>query len=110
MAAMTKTPPFMPRPRPLLAGQAEGPVQAAGGSGAVQGDADDDVPLLARLEQQALARGAGVAGLDADRARIAGEERVEVLPQVGVVPGAGREPVAARAHDRAEGRERHGGA
>lgn len=66
----------------LLTREAESPVQDAGGIGyveaadgtrAVQGDADDDVSLPARLEQQALARGAGVAGLDADRARIAAD-------------------------------------
>jgi MFS family permease len=66
----------------LLTRKTESPVQEAGGVGyvdagdgtrAVQGDADDNVSLAARLEQQALARGAGVAGLDADRAGIAAD-------------------------------------
>jgi MFS family permease len=66
----------------LLTRKAEGPVQDAGrvayvdaGDGAwtVQGDADDDVPVPGRLEEQALPCGAGVAGLDADRAGIAAD-------------------------------------
>src|SRR5690348_4157138 len=79
---------------------AEGPVQDAGrvgrihaadGAGAVQGDADDAVAVPGRLEQQALPGGPGVPGLDPDRARVAAEQRVEVLPPVGVVPGTGGE-------------------
>src|SRR5216684_4969422 len=74
---------------------AEGPVQeadgvggvrGADGAGAVQGHADDGVAVPGRLEQQALPGGPRVAGLDADRARVMAEQRVEVLPQVGVVP------------------------
>ncbi|HEY2263873.1 MAG TPA: MFS transporter, partial [Streptosporangiaceae bacterium] len=66
----------------LLTRKTESPVQDAGrvayvdagdGAWAVQGDAEDDVTVPGRLEEQALARGAGVAGLDADRARIAAD-------------------------------------
>ena len=66
----------------LLTRKAESPVQDAGGVAyvhagdgpwAVQGDADEDVPVPGRLEEQALPCGAGVAGLDADRARIAAD-------------------------------------
>src|SRR6267143_4985387 len=110
MAAMTKTQTFLPsdgaagvRVLPLTQ-LAEGPVQDAGrvggidaadGAGAVQGDADDGVPVPGRLEQQALPGGPGVPGLDPDRARVAAEQRVQVLPPVGVVPGTGGKPVAA---------------
>src|SRR6476646_4095489 len=110
MAAMTNTQTFLPsggagRLRvPALIQVAEGPVQDAGrvggidaadGAGAVQGDADDGVPVPGRLEQQALPGGPGVPGLDSDRARVAAEQRVEVLPPVGMVPGTGGEPVTA---------------
>jgi MFS family permease len=66
----------------LLTRKAESPVHEASGvayvdagdgTWAVQGDADDDVPVPGRLEEQALPCGAGVAGLDADRARIAAD-------------------------------------
>jgi MFS family permease len=66
----------------LLTRKAESPVQDAGrvayvdagdGTWAMQRDAEDDVPVAGRLEEQALPGGAGVAGLDADRARIAAD-------------------------------------
>src|SRR6476659_84733 len=111
MAAMTNTQTFLPsggagrpwresgwremRLRVLTLIQvAESPVQDAGrvggidaadGAGAVQGDTDDGVPVPGRLEQQALPGGPGVPGLDPDRARVAAEQRVEVLPPVGMV-------------------------
>src|SRR5712692_2699392 len=106
------------RVRILTLALAEGPVQDAGGvewvrgadgAGAVQGDADDGVAVPGRLEQQALPGGPGKAGLDADRARVVAEQRIEVLPQVGVMPGAGGEMVAALVHDRAEGWQQHRG-
>ena len=75
----------------------------------MQGDADDGVPVPGRLEQQALPGGPGVPGLDPDSARVAAEQRVEVLPQVGVVPGTGGQPVAALGGHRAEDRETHRG-
>src|ERR1700729_3587327 len=101
MAAMTNIQPFMPSRRSrrrilALAREAEGPVQDAGGvgpvdggdgAGAVQGDADDGVAVPGGLEQQALPGGPRIAGLDADRAWIVAEQRVEVPPQVGVMAG-----------------------
>src|SRR5437868_10727337 len=112
MAAMTNTQTFLPRLRVTeLIQVAEGPVQdadgvgrihASDGAGAVQGDADDGVAVPGRLEQQALSGGPGVPGLDPDRARVAAEQRVEVLPAVGVVPGTGGERVAALGYRRAE--------
>src|SRR5580704_14766241 len=132
MAAMTNTPPLMPsagldlrpdRGRGLrtltLTPKAERPVQDAGGVGcvdgvdgtwAVQGHGDDGVTVPDGLEQQALPSGPGVSGLDADRARIVAEQRVEVRPQVGMVPGSGGDPVSALVHDRAEDRGTHRGA
>src|SRR6059058_1304920 len=123
MAAMTKTPTFLPSVgsgggSSWLTQVAEGPVQDAGGvgrihasdgAGAVQGDADDGVAVPGRLEQQTLSRGPGVPGLDPDRARVAAEQRVEVLPPVGAVPGTGGEPVAALGCHRAEDGKTHRG-
>src|SRR5580693_1417397 len=120
MAAMTNTPPFMPSARPgLLTRKTERPVQDADsvgsvegvdGTGAVQCDADDGVAVSGGLEQQALPGGPGVSGLDADRPRIVAEQRVEVPPPIGVVPGSGGYPVGALVHDRAEDRGPHRGA
>src|SRR6267142_5570657 len=122
MAAMTKTQTFLPsdgagRLRVFALTQvAEGPVQDAGrvggihaadGAGAMQGNADDGVAVPGRLEQQALPGGPGVPGLDPDRARVAAEQRVEVLPPVGVVPGTGGLSDEALGDHREEDRKTH---
>src|SRR5579872_937055 len=89
----------------------EGPVEHPGRVGSVdrgadaraaEVDPDERAAVPDDLEEQAMARGRGVAGFDADRALVHAEQRVQVHPAVGVMAGAGGEPVGAQVHHRAE--------